>query len=296
MTEETESFSSTIVVSGVCGENVNFALDDKGVLRISGSGYMANYKATGFFYDPVPAPWINNCLDIKSVVIENGVESIGDSAFWGCSKLENVDIPSTISSIGWQAFEGCSSLKSLEIPSNIISIGLGTFRGCSSLENLEIPPSIMTIGKNAFEGCSSLENIEIPYSVTSIDYAAFANCSSMSSIKILNPDCSIYYDGNSGFTIASNTTIYGYSNSTAQAYAEYYGRKFIPLIDETPDLEIDFITDIADLTYSSEGGYNHKLFNLDITVANLGADMNLQNYEDIDLVIELSQGLSFSQD
>ncbi|MDD6483226.1 MAG: leucine-rich repeat protein [Clostridiales bacterium] len=65
--------------SGTCGANITWVLDDNGTLTISGTGYMSH------FFD---SPW--SASNVKSVIIENGVTSIGRSAFDNCSSLTDV--------------------------------------------------------------------------------------------------------------------------------------------------------------------------------------------------------------
>lgn len=92
---------------------------------------------------------------------------------------------------------------------------------------------VTSIGYGAFYNCVHLTKIEIPESVTSIGDGAFSYCIGLMSVKILNPKCDI--DDNAGIT--DTATIYGYDNSTAQAYAEKYGCKFESL-GESPVKEV----------------------------------------------------------
>ena len=55
---------------------------------------------------------------IKSVVIPNGVTSIGREAFSGCKNLTSITIPDSVTSIGFSAFYSCTSLTSITIPSH----------------------------------------------------------------------------------------------------------------------------------------------------------------------------------
>ncbi|MBR3974411.1 MAG: leucine-rich repeat protein, partial [Clostridia bacterium] len=143
--------------------------------------------------------------------------------FVNCTSLTSITIPNSVTSIGDYAFWKCTSLTSITIPNSVTSIGRSAFKGCTSLTSITIPNSVTSIGSSAFEGCTSLTSITIPNSVTSIGYHAFAGCTSLTSITILNPKCEIY---DSSYTIDSVATIIGQSQSTAQAYAEEYGRIF----------------------------------------------------------------------
>ena len=193
---------------------------ENGLLTISGTGDM-----TDFIYNTMP--WYKDSKKIKKVVIEDGVTSIGKCAFSNCySSLTSVTIPDSVTSIKGNAFSSCSSLTSITIPDSVTSIGGSAFFQCSSLTSVTIPDSVTSIGDTAFFWCKSLTSITIPNSVTNITIHVFLGCDKLESIEILNPDCEIY---DSADTIIKKVTIYGYTGSTAQAYAEKYDRKFIAL-------------------------------------------------------------------
>ena len=125
-----------------------------------------------------------DCKSLRSIVIPDGITSIGYGAFSGCKSLADIVIPDSVSSIGNCAFEGCKSLCSLVIPDSVTSIGEGAFYDCKSLISIVIPDSVTSIGRGAFSGCTSLTNIAIPDGVTSIGDCAFCGCESLSNIVI----------------------------------------------------------------------------------------------------------------
>ena len=98
----------------------------------------------------------------SEVTIPEGVQSIGDSAFYGCSSLTSLTLPTSLQSIGNRAFSYCSSLTSLTLPSSLQSIGDSAFGWCSSLTSLTLPSSLQSIGDWAFEYCNSLTSLYIP--------------------------------------------------------------------------------------------------------------------------------------
>jgi len=178
--------------SGNCGDNVTWNYDNTtNTLTISGSGAMAN-NAYMIWHDN---EFQNS---IKTVVIENGVTSIGTAAFVNCASLTSITIPDSVTSIGMVAFYDCESLTSITIPDSVTSIGSSAFVDCVSLTSITIPNSVTSIGEGVFTGCDSLSSVTIPNSVTSIGMAAFADCASLTSITIPNSVTSIggyaFYD------------------------------------------------------------------------------------------------------
>ena len=131
---------------------ITWTLSD-GTLTISGTGDMEG------------APWLSQSDEIKKVVIKDGVTSIGEYAFSGCSGLTSLTIPNSVTSIGKSAFSGCSGLTSVTIPNSVTSIGYSAFSYCSGLTSLTIPNSVTSIGYSAFSSCSGLTSITIPNSV-----------------------------------------------------------------------------------------------------------------------------------
>ena len=147
-------------------------------LYILGSGPMVDYPTS------INRPWYQYREEIQSVVIENGITSIGDSAFCECGSLTSVTIPNSVTSIGDVAFYECGSLTRVTIPDSVTSIGETAFWKCTALTSVTIPNRVATIGGRAFMECSSLTSITIPDSVTSIGFAAFSNCGSLASVTL----------------------------------------------------------------------------------------------------------------
>ena len=111
--------------SGVCGYNVNWTLDDNGMLTISGKGPMSNLSTDD-------SPFYRNRSNIKSIMIENGVTTIMDYAFEDCSNLIDITIPDSVTWIGEEAFYGCRSLADVYYNgafTDIIKMHIGSFNG-----------------------------------------------------------------------------------------------------------------------------------------------------------------------
>ncbi len=195
------------VKTGKCGDNVTYSLDtETGELTISGAGdmynYGENYNSPFYYKKSIKTVFIKNgvtsiadfvfcgCTSLTSVTIPNSVTSIGDWAFYNCTNLTSVTIPDSVTSIGNGAFDSCTSLTSVTIPDSVTSIGSFVFQKCTWLTSVTIPDSVTSIGNGAFF-CTSLTEITIPNSVTSIGADAFRGCTSLTSIKIPNSVTSI---------------------------------------------------------------------------------------------------------
>lgn len=167
---------ATIVPEGQCGGSVYWRYEN-GTLRIFGSGKMYDYS-TG------SAPWQKLAGDIKRVVVEDGVTSIGSSAFYNCKSLTSVSIPGSVTNIGNYTFQRCGALTSVVIPAGVTSIGSFAFSDCGSLRTAIIQEGVISIGSQAFYNCDSLTSVTIPGSVTSIGSQAFYCCDSLTSVTI----------------------------------------------------------------------------------------------------------------
>ena len=119
--------ASAATDSGTCGENVSWSYDTSTyTLTISGTGAMDDYT----FYAP---PWESYKNDLKAIVINNGVTSIGKYAFTFCESLTSVTIPDSVTTIGDYAFGWCTKLTSVNVGRGISSLGVKTFYECTNL-------------------------------------------------------------------------------------------------------------------------------------------------------------------
>lgn len=178
---------TNIVTSGNCGysdnegeasDSVTWSYDmDTKTLTISGTGAMENPEGSS-------VPWVDYTTEIESVVVDKGVVSISDQAFYGCSNLTSVTISDSVTTIGSGAFQDCSSLESIRIPDSVTAIGNQAFHMCNSLKSIKLPSQITAIGDSMFSGCINLTSIEIPAGVTAIGASAFNRCSNLKNITI----------------------------------------------------------------------------------------------------------------
>jgi hypothetical protein len=167
-------------------------------------------------------------LAIPSIYEGKPVNSIGDWAFYACTKLTRVTIPDSVTGIGYAAFSKCVRLKSIDvgegnteyssedgvlfdknktvlihfpagrgghytIPDGVTSIGDHAFIQCARLTSVTIPDSVTSIGSLAFRDCYGLKSVRIPDSITKIKMGAFSDCSNLTSI---------IFEGNAPFSFS----------------------------------------------------------------------------------------------
>lgn len=173
--------------------------------EITGNGYSFD-KAAGELIissDAGTTAWKDDSkislAGIKSVILENGVISIGDGAFQDCASLQNLDLSacSSLKTVGKSAFKGCTSLVLNELPDHVTTIEALAFRDCAGLALTSLPDSLTSIGVEAFYGCTNLALTSLPEGLTEIPSFAFCRCKNLALTSL--PD-SITEIGNSAFS------------------------------------------------------------------------------------------------
>lgn len=150
------------------------------------------------------------CTTLTSVTWGTKLETIGESAFEGCTGITGaLDLSASAKSIGKNAFKsskitsvklgtnftssstgyqfaGCTSLTSATLPNNLTKIDTYMFQGCTALTTVEIPASVTTIATYAFSGCTKLNNLGTNNlsNVTSLGGYAFKDCKAITSIDL----------------------------------------------------------------------------------------------------------------
>jgi len=174
--------------SGTCGDNLTWELDDEGTLTISGSGSMKNYSTsrdgTGAFHSS--APWGLLTGEIKAIVLNDGVGSIGNNAFMSCSHVTEITIPGSVTSIGSSAFSECTGLEIVTVEDGLKSVGSWAFSNCSGLCRIDLPDTVTELEDHLFDHCSSLGEITIPYGISKVNDHMFSNCAGLKSVTLPN--------------------------------------------------------------------------------------------------------------
>ena len=166
------------IASGQCTPKITWSLDDQGILTISGTGEMRDYK----HYSDAPWQGSGGGLWVKEVVIEEGITKIGSSAFENYSLVEKVTIADSVTKIGTYAFSQNNVLTDVTLPDQITFLGDCAFSMCPRLTNMTIPNGVTRITSHLFYACTGLTSVTIPSGVTYIDQAAFNYCNSLNHV------------------------------------------------------------------------------------------------------------------
>ena len=176
-------------------------------------------------YSYIGAYVFADCISLESISIPSSIDNIGYNAFENCSNLKTVELADGITEIRHEAFKDCISIESVTIPGSVSNVYLSMFEGCTNLKTIVISEGVETVSGDVewpslesitingvsnglgfngapnlktvvfgsgttflsswmFENCTKLENVTLPDTLTDICTSAFRNCSSLKSIDI----------------------------------------------------------------------------------------------------------------
>lgn len=261
--------SSSDLFTGKCGDNVTYEFNKStGELIISGTGPMHDYD---YKYGNPISPFTE--MEVKKVVVEDGVTRIGTDTFYNCTNLERITISNTVTYIGSNSFYNCASLTYINLPDGLTSIEPHTFSYCSSLTSITFPDSLTEISQSAFSYCTRLTNMIIPNKVTKIRPYAFSDCTNLTNVSIGD---GVTYIGSEAFKNCKKLTDilvpYGVKTIDRNAFSGCSNLKTILIPDTVTKIEndvfynctslIEILVDSNNPNYSSKDGV---LFNKDKT-------------------------------
>ena len=189
-------------------------------------------------------------LLVGSVIIGEGVEKIGERAFFGCESIAEIAIPDSVKTIGEKSFYKCTKLRKLTIGNGVEVIPAYAFYKCTALAELTLPTSLKTIGTYAFRGCEALVTVTIPEGVTSVGAHAFSGASSalilelpatlteigeyafrgFGKLKSVVIPASVEIIGKHAFYGCSELTIYTEAQSIMPKWSERFNSSYRPIV------------------------------------------------------------------
>lgn len=127
---------------------------------------------------------------LTHVVVSEGIEVIGDSAFKAYFDYEkgyirtlvSVSLPQSLKIISDDGFWGQENLQEITLGS-VVEIGQSAFGSCTMLKQITLPDTLTTIEWKAFE-YSGLTSLTIPVNVTSLGDSFISGCSALTSLSI----------------------------------------------------------------------------------------------------------------
>ena len=144
----------------------------------------------------LPKNCFKDCKNIKTIVLPNGITTVGASCLENCNSLSSVNLPVSVTKIEEHAFDKCFSITDIEIPQNVTYIGYCAFAE-TGISKIVIPNGVSLLPAGVFNNCKNLASITLPETLTQIaggnlTYAnytsycngAFANCTSLTQIEL----------------------------------------------------------------------------------------------------------------
>jgi hypothetical protein len=268
--------SSNADEKGECGSGLTYVYEESTkTLTISktgeGSGQMNDYYITNTKSASI-APWLSIKGGIQTLIVELGVTSIGEYAFYfsdisvvslpeslvsigygafmDCRKITSLTLPNSLTFVDGYAFSGCEALTSMEIPESVTFIGKGLFSTCFNLQLVKLPSAIKSIEDHTFYACHNLLTVAIPNNVTTIKSYAFQDCGNLKSINIPSEITSIgqnAFEGCSGLERVNILDIGSWCKIDFEDYGNplYYAKHLFVNDEEINNLVIpDEITEI----------------------------------------------------
>ena len=162
------------------------------------------------------------CDNVTTVVLENTV-TIGNQAFnnpdGGTTKINSLVLPEGITSIGDYAFTRCD-ITEVVLPSSLTTVGKSTFSGCLKLTKVVVLGS--TMSESMFQGCSNLNQLVVTEKLTTMNKQCIGSTSASFTTYYTGTDyeriCDIGVKAGADRFSASKTTYCTYEDYVAGNY------------------------------------------------------------------------------
>jgi len=222
------------------------AFEKTGISEISIPKSLKSCGSTNSYQGKGP---FSECEQLRTIIFEEGTEKITGRLLAGCTGIKEITIPNSVTTISEFAFSSCTNLKKVVFGKNVETIEPFAFNNCKALTELTLPETLTTMGNYAFSDCTSLTEITIPSSLTEIPQGAFSNCTSFTKVTVPRTVAKI---ASNAFTNAEDLTIYGYTNSYAETFANEHNIPFVALEEESGTSSITVSGTVTG--YGSEAG------------------------------------------
>ena len=235
----------------------NDALRDSWSLEKERRGAVVDYDGGGVYTDKYHIVK----LDFSDAT---GLTTINNQAALNCSEISGVlDLSNTkVDTLGKSAFSGCTGITGVILPTTLKNIGStesgSVFRGCTGMEYVrtaggdadavfELPETLQTIGRQSFYRCTGFPDntsVTIPSSVTYVGSEAFYHADSITDIFVETDDASSYdgaaFKGGDGYGLGKRLIIFkdsaskktfkpsglsSYKNAVTYEFLLYYGEE-----------------------------------------------------------------------
>ena len=172
----------------VDGANATYFDEDNGVYN-SGTGKLMFVACgvEGTFTVRMGAtisPYAFEGSKVEEVTIPEGINAIGENAFYGATGLKTVSIPVTVRTIDFYAFRNCTAMETFEMPDSVNKVNPYAFEGCTSLTTVKMSNSVTAIMNYTFKDCTALKSVTLPKNLKAINGSAFLNCSALETLVL----------------------------------------------------------------------------------------------------------------
>ena len=127
----------------------------------------------------------NHLIDVEpsivsgDYVVKSGTRTISDGVFNDCDNLKSVTLNDGIMIVGEWTFANCDKLESVFLPDSVTTIEASAFRDSDKLESIVIPKNVTTINESAFYHCDNLKKVTLNGNIIEIDYGNFESCNEL---------------------------------------------------------------------------------------------------------------------
>ncbi len=130
------------------------------------------------------SPFSINTEALSTVIVKEGVTTIGENAFYECSNISHITLPDGIKAINRNAFYECSSLANIYLSDDITAIESSAFYSCKSLTEVKLPVNLTKVNTHTFSNCENLKSVILGDKITTIESHAFSSCSALEKINL----------------------------------------------------------------------------------------------------------------